>query len=55
MMDIEKVKREVIEAMLSAPPKDGKCHCDMRTKLVGDGCSVCNPEYYAEMMEDEAD
>jgi len=20
------------------------CNCDMRTKLVGDGCSICNPD-----------
>ena len=29
-----------------------ECHCDLRTKLVGDGCSVCNPEYWADMLED---
>ena len=23
-----------------------KCNCDLRTKLVGDGCAICNPEYY---------
>ncbi len=21
-----------------------ECQCDMRTKLVGDGCDICNPE-----------
>lgn len=34
-----------------------ECKCDMRTKLVGDGCSVCNPEYAAsievEQLRDE--
>lgn len=31
-----------------APPV---CKCSMRTKLVGDGCDVCNPELAAEMRE----
>ena len=34
------------------------CNCDMRTKLVGDGCSECNPEYARDMMptlEEEID
>jgi hypothetical protein len=27
------------------------CQCDMRTKLVGDGCSVCNPKLAEELRE----
>ena len=26
-----------------------ECQCNLRTKLVGDGCEVCNPEYAAGM------
>ena len=25
-----------------------KCKCDMRTKLVGDGCEYCNPQLAAD-------
>ncbi|OJW46203.1 MAG: hypothetical protein BGO63_03795 [Candidatus Accumulibacter sp. 66-26] len=25
------------------------CNCDLRTKLVGDGCSICNPALAADL------
>lgn len=28
------------------------CNCDLRTKLVGDGCDVCNPEYAARITKE---
>jgi len=40
------------EAAKSGPPEEHTCTCDMRTKLVGDGCSVCNPEYYKATLEE---
>lgn len=30
-----------------------ECKCDLRTKLVGDGCHVCNPEYAKELEKDD--
>ena len=32
-------------------PELHKCKCDLRTRLVGDGCQYCNPEY-AKQFED---
>jgi hypothetical protein len=29
-----------------------KCVCSMRIQLVGDGCSVCNPEFWAELLSE---
>jgi hypothetical protein len=27
-----------------------KCKCDLRTKLVGDGCRYCNPQEYIDKL-----
>ena len=27
-----------------------KCQCDLRTKLVGDGCRYCNAQEYIDML-----
>lgn len=36
-----------------------KCDCNLRTRLVGDGCHICNPalalEYLRETVEEQAD
>ena len=32
-----------------------QCKCDMRTKLVGDGCRFCNPQILIGMLSDETE
>ena len=29
-----------------------KCQCNLRTKLVGDGCRYCNPQDYIDHLHD---
>jgi len=49
--------RAAIPHLNAAPANGGerKCKCDMRTRLVGDGCDVCNPELARELSERAAD
>ena len=30
-----------------------KCNCSITTSVLGDGCEICNPEYYIDMLKDE--
>jgi hypothetical protein len=32
--------------------RENKCKCDLRTKLVGDGCRYCNPQDYIDHLHD---
>jgi len=49
---INEFVKDLEEAIAAAEQQQAVCQCSLRTKLVGDGCSVCNPEY-AEDHEDE--
>ena len=42
-------------AEIQAMPKHepGVCNCSMRIQLVGDGCAVCNPDYWAEILAED--
>lgn len=43
-----------ISALVHELLERGECVCDMRTKLVGDGCKICNPELWARYCETAA-
>lgn len=32
-----------------------ECKCNLRTRLVGDGCQYCNPEMHAECLEQKCE
>lgn len=36
---------------MNTPP----CNCSLRIKLVGDGCAVCNPEFWEDYNETPGD
>jgi hypothetical protein len=44
---------ETYSKSIDAQPAAQECRCNMRTKLVGDGCAVCNPEKWADMLRDD--
>ena len=35
-----------------AQPQETQCKCSLRTKLVGDGCGICNPQQYVADQEE---
>lgn len=49
---IAKVALEAYRDALSQQAEP-ECRCSMRERLVGDGCSICNPELAAELEDDE--
>ena len=47
---LKRLDWEIVEVVFHEMPR---CTCDLRTRLIGDGCSVCDPEYAAQFKEDE--
>jgi len=46
---------DALAAHRQSSPAPAKCKCSMSIRMLGDGCSVCNPEYLAEMLADQAE
>ena len=52
---LDRSQVQSLRDQLTAWLGDGKpeCKCDMRTKLVGDGCATCNPERAKDLEDDQ--
>lgn len=48
------IRRNSVIDLIDRRIAEGKaeCKCDLRTRLVGDGCAVCNPKLAAELEEE---
>ena len=46
---VDYVKSPTVES----EPHIAECNCNLRTKLVGDGCEKCNPQLTIDLLSDE--
>ena len=46
---------DALRAALAQEQPEPVCKCDLRTRLVGDGCEICNPELAAQLAKEQAD
>ncbi len=51
-LNIYKALKEASRAQAQGGDAKPECKCSMRTRAVGDGCSICNPELAAEYARD---
>lgn len=42
---------DIIQKNEISKPKQKVCECSLRTRLVGDGCEICNPELADELAK----
>ena len=46
---------DALRAALAQEQAEPICKCDLRTRLVGDGCEVCNPKLAAQFAQEQAE